>query len=105
MYPSDYGYSVLSSSCARTKDLSSYSSGTCAGQSWLYGGGYEWTLTPSSSNHFYVFYLDRTGLLSNNNVAANGANGYVARPVLYLDVSVYKTDGEGTLDRPYIIGS
>ena len=30
MYPSDYGYSVLSSSCARTTNLSSYSSDACA---------------------------------------------------------------------------
>ena len=40
MYPSDYGYSVLSSSCTRTTNLGSYGT-TCAGQSWLYGKGDE----------------------------------------------------------------
>ena len=100
MYPSDYGYSVLSSSCARTTNLGSYSSGTCAGQSWLYGKGYEWTLTPDSSSSLIVFGLNDTGGLN----ASNGAFlGNVGRPVLYLDASVYKIDGEGTLDKPYII--
>ena len=36
MYPSDYGYSVLASSCARTTDLNSYGSANCGAQSWLY---------------------------------------------------------------------
>ena len=100
MYPSDYGYSVLSSSCARTTNLGSYDSANCAGQSWLYGKGYEWTISPFSSNSLRVFYLDYYGNL--DSYLAN--NGYGARPVLYLDASVYKIDGEGTLDKPYIIG-
>lgn len=99
MYPSDYGYSVLSSSCARTTNLVSYNSGTCAGQSWLYGKGYEWTISPYSSYSNNVFRLGNDGNLSNS-----GADfGFGARPVLYLDASVYKIDGEGTLDNPYII--
>ena len=100
MYPSDYGYSVLSSSCARTTNLGSYNTATCAGQSWLYGKGYEWTITPRSSNSSSVFILYNSGYL--NSDSANG--GYGGRPVLYLDASVYKIDGEGTLDKPYIIG-
>ena len=101
MYPSDYGYSVLSSSCARTTNLGSYNTATCAGQSWLYGKGYEWTITPYSSNSIYVFNLYSNGTLSSSNYAYYGNGG---RPVLYLDASVYKIDGEGTLDKPYIIG-
>ena len=100
MYPSDYGYSVLSSSCARTTNLSSYNSATCAGQSWLYGKGNEWTLTPCSSNSNSVFYLGYSG-----SVGYTYANfGYGSRPVLYLDASVYKTDGDGSLENPYIVG-
>ena len=95
MYPSDYGYSVLSSSCARTTNLGSYNSANCAGQSWLYGKGYEWTLTPNSSNSSSVFYLNYNG---------NANNGYGSRPVLYLDASVYKIDGDGSLNNPYIVG-
>ena len=100
MYPSDYGYSVLASSCARTTDLSSYSIGACAGQSWLYGKGNEWTLTPDYSSSGNVFYLNYYGPLNSSLTNV----GYGSRPVLYLDASVYKIDGEGTLDKPYIIG-
>ena len=100
MYPSDYGYSVLSSSCARTTNLGSYNSATCAGQSWLYGKGYEWTLTPDSSYSGYVF-----GLRSGGNLGIIRANtGFGSRPVLYLDASVYKIDGDGSLNNPYIVG-
>ena len=100
MYPSDYGYSVLSSSCARTTNLSSYNKATCAGQSWLYGQGTEWTITPSSSNSSNVFYLHLNGRLTN----ISAYNGYSARPVLYLDSSVYVIDGNGSISDPYIIG-
>ena len=100
MYPSDYGYSVLSSSCARTTNLGSYDSANCAGQSWLYGKGYEWTLTPTSSYGNYVFRLGDIGYVYNN--YAN--YGYGSRPVLYLDASVYKIDGDGSLNNPYIVG-
>ena len=100
MYPSDYGYSVLSSSCVRTTNLGSYNKATCAGQSWFYGPGYEWTITPYSSPSYYVFYLYNIGYLSY--FYAN--NGNSARPVLYLDSSVYVIDGNGSQSDPYIIG-
>ena len=64
MYPSDYGYSVLSSSCARTTNLRSYNNATCARQSWLYGQGYEWTITPVSSSSNSVFRVNYVGYLT-----------------------------------------
>ena len=100
MYPSDYGYSVLSSSCTRTTNLGSYNSAKCAGQSWLYGKGYEWTLTPTSSYSSSVFALYFSGYLGS--FSAN--YGFGSRPVLYLDASVYKIDGDGSLNNPYIVG-
>ena len=100
MYPSDYGYSVLSSSCARTTNLSSYNSATCAGQSWLYGKGDERTLTPSSLDRYNVFYLNSLGSVD----TISASYGYGSRPVLYLDASVYKIDGDGSLNNPYIVG-
>ena len=101
MYPSDYGYSVLSSSCARTTSLGSYSSASCVGQSWLYGQGYEWTITPRSSSSSTVFYVGDSGgrLFSTSAII-----GFSARPVLYLDSSVYVMDGNGSVSDPYIIG-
>ena len=99
IYPSDYGYSVLSSSCARTTNLDSYDSDTCAGASWLYDGAL-WTLTPGLSYRQNVFFF--------NNIAKMlqyGARyGYGVRPVLYLDSSVLLYDGDGSLENPYIIG-
>ena len=101
MYPSDYGYSVLASSCARTTTLGSYNNATCAEQSWMYGQGYEWTITPDSSSSDNVFYVIYSGRL----FFLNGAlRGYAARPVLYLDSNVYVIDGTGTQSDPYIIG-
>ena len=100
MYPSDYGYSVLSSSCTRTTNLGSYNSAKCAGQSWLYGKGYELTLTPYSSYSNNVFFLNYNGDLN----SYYAYNGYGSRPVLYLDASVYKIDGDGSLNNPYIVG-
>ncbi len=106
MYPSDYGYSVLASSCARTTYLDSYNTSTCAGESWLYGQGFEWTLTPYSSDSNGVFYVYIHGnVLSSGHVYDDSAHyGFSARPVLYLDSSVYVKDGNGTMADPYIIG-
>ena len=100
MYPSDYGYSVLASSCARTTTLSSYNTATCASQSWLFGKGDEWTLTHGTSYYNFVLRIYNIGSLS----FKGSDNGFVSRPVLYLDDSVYKIDGDGSLDSPYIIG-
>ena len=103
MYPSDYGYSVLSSSCSRTTTLGSYSSASCGGQSWLYGKGYEWTLSPNSSDFDHGYSIDRGGSVREGYSFSVDA-GYAHRPVLYLDTFVYKIDGDGSLSNPYIIG-
>ena len=100
MYPSDYGYSVLASSCARTTNLGSYKNATCAGQSWLYGTGYEWTIAPNSSLPNGVINVNERGRLDN----LSAYYGNSARPVLYLDSSVYVIDGNGSQSDPYIIG-
>ena len=98
MYASDYGYSVLSSSCARTTILSSYNSATCAGKSWLYGKAEEKTLsyTFTTTTSVSVIGLENDGSI--------GYGDNAIRPVLYLDASVYKLDGNGSLNSPYIIG-
>ena len=100
MYPSDYGYSVLSSNCARTTKLNSYGKSSCAGQSWIYGKGYEFTISPYSSNGSSVFNILLNGIVSSDDVRY----GSVHRPVLYLDSSVYVIDGDGSMANPYIIG-
>ena len=100
MYPSDYGYSVLASSCARTTNLGSYSSSTCGGQSWLLKNGYEWTMTPRSSDSDYVFYVVSSAYLSFSNVDSGSA----VRPTAYLKSSVYIVSGDGSEANPYVLG-
>ena len=100
MYPSDYGYSVLSSSCARTTNLSSYNKSTCGGQSWLLKNGYEWTMTPISSSSYVVFRVDSFATL----FGAGASYGYVVRPTAYLKSSVYIVSGDGSEANPYVLG-
>ena len=107
MYPSDYGYSVLASSCARTTNIGSYGNTSCASQSWLYGKGQEWVITALSSSSTTVFTLHNGGGISYSNhyVAFNTTvdYGFIVRPVLYLDSNVYIINGDGSIDNPYII--
>ena len=100
MYPSDYGYAVLASSCARTTLLSSYNTTACAGNNWLYKDGYQWTLTPNSFNSNNAFYVAHNGNLYSYNVRNAG---YGARPSIYLKSSIHYMSGTGTYSDPYVI--
>ncbi len=100
MYASDYGYSVLSTSCARTTNLGSYNTSACGGSSWLKKENTEWTITHNSASSNDSFYL---------NIAAHlnyyyASSGYTTRPVLYLNSTVQKISGSGTITDPYKIG-
>ena len=99
MYPSDYGYAVLASSCARTTDLGSYNKTACAGNNWLKSGSYQWTLTPRPTFSYYVYYVDYDGSLHNSN--ADYVNG--ARPSIYLKSNIVVLGGDGSRDFPYVI--
>ena len=90
MYASDFAYSMLPSDCARSTTDISFS---CRGLSWLFSSGDEWTCT-------YPWYLSKDG-----EVSWQGSQyAYNVRPALFLDASVYKIDGDGSLENPYIIG-
>ena len=97
MYVSDYGYSVLSSSCDRTLNLDSYYSEACAGNAWLRKEIYGWTITPNFDNSNKVWYVGSTG----SGISAN--DGLITLPVLYLKSNVKCIDGVGTMSAPYII--
>ena len=101
MYPSDYGYSVLASSCARTTNLSGYATSACSGQTWLWGPSMEWLITPSSSSPSNSFFIHYYAYLAYNGGPTLSA---AIRPTLYLDSSVYVIDGNGSISDPYIIG-
>ena len=94
MNASDYGYATTTHTAA----LSSY--GSYASTNWLYGQGFEWTITPLSSLSSFALYVNNNGYVSNS-----GANSYgcAVRPSLYLDSSVYVVSGDGTESTPYQI--
>ena len=99
MYASDYGYSVLSSSCTRTTNLGSYNTNACAGNTWLKKETDEWTITPYSGHSSYAFYIGYNGSSDYQGVAY----GYTSRPVLYLKSDVKYISGTGIKSDPYII--
>ena len=100
MYPSDYGYSVLSSSCTRTTNLGDYGKSACGGQSWLLKESSEGTLTPYSSSDKKVFLIDYQANLNDINGAFDTRK---IRPVVYLKSSVVVLSGTGSASDPYII--
>ena len=99
MYASDYGYSVLSSSCDRTTNLGSYNSNTCAGNTWVKKEAYEWTITHCPDDSHGVWYVSDDGYVNDYFVYY----GYASRPVLYLKSDVTVMGGDGSLDNPYRI--
>ena len=101
MYASDYGYSVLSSSCVRTTNLGSYNTSVCGGSSWLIRVGTEWTVIHRTSISKNSFFVSDTANLNGN---LNAYYGYAIRPVLYLKSNVQKINGTGTIASPYKIG-
>ena len=97
MYVSDYGYSVLSSSCARTIKLGGYGSSTCGGSSWLKKESTEWTVTFDSS-------IGAFGIFNNSSLDSYiVVSGYATRPVLYLKSNVQVYAGDGSISKPYQI--
>lgn len=101
MYPSDYGYSVIANgNCTRSgTNLSSYSNTNCGGKSWLLKYGYEWTISPYSSDAGTVWILNSSGYVNDYNATL----GFSARPSLYLSSNTYFVSGDGTKDNPYVI--
>lgn len=100
IYPSDYGFSVLASSCFRTTNIGYYTNDNCAGNSWLYGKGAFWTITPSIENVSLGIRIHHNGSLYRDN---NVNNGYGIRPALYLKSNIKKISGDGSIVNPYII--
>ena len=109
MYPSDYGYATSGGSTStRTSCLakelynwysSSYSD--CKNNDWLFdSSNYQWTLAPSSSDSYLVFFVYRSGGVSFNDAYDRNA----VRPSVYLISKMSILGGEGTLENPYEIG-
>ncbi|MDD4187807.1 MAG: DUF6273 domain-containing protein [Bacilli bacterium] len=100
MYPSDYAYASLSSTCARTTNLSAYNKPGCYNQNWLYLGTSEWTITPHSGYSDSAFLVFSVGIGYDSNTFYSAG----VRPSLYLKSSTTIIDGNGTADNPYVLG-
>lgn len=102
MYVSDYGYSILSSSCARTNNLDSdhVNAPACGRESWLKKETGEWTITHKSASSLNLFFF----ICRSNLFSTYADYGYATRPVLYLNSTVQKISGSGTITDPYKIG-
>ena len=100
MYASDYGYSVKNSSCNHSSiSLYKYNTTACGGSAWMLKKGHEWTVSPYSSNAYYVFSVDSNAIVNDRHAYF----GYDARPVLYLNSNVYYLSGTGTITDPFQI--
>ena len=101
MYASDYGYSVKNSSCNHSsKSLHDYGTTACGGNAWMLKNGYEWTLSPYSSDAYSVFCVIHYAGVHND----SALSGLGARPVLYLNSNVYITGGDGSINNPFQVG-
>ena len=102
IYPSDYGYAVLASDCARTTIASKYNATVaCHNNNWLFHGGSngQWLISPSASDAWGAFYIGSSaGLYSTAGVS--NAMGY--SPVMSLEAGVI-VSGSGTKTDPYVI--
>ena len=99
MYPSDYGYAA-GNSCVTGTDPYNYAEG-CKNKDWLYNSNIiQWLMSPDSGNSYNVFYVFRDGFVDR-------VSSYVAlavRPSFYLTSNTLITNGDGSIDNPYLIG-
>ena len=108
IYPSDYGYGVLASDCARETGLYMYSepdNNKCHINNWLYQGSskYQWLISPDAYNDDYSFWLSNYGYVSNNARNSSGVtSSYLVSPVMALSADV-KVTGSGTKTDPYVM--
>ena len=105
MYLSDYAYSTPASSCTRGScsvigdNMYGYSSSDCSGNSWIYGQGDEWIITPCSDDITQPCQITRYGRV----YTEKSYYGASVRPTVYLRSRVYLVGGTGTPTDPYII--
>ena len=98
MYVSDYYYSASPSAWTLVGYNSDYtkSYASAKGENWLYGGGWDWTISRSSDDSFYAFYVLDYGDVYYINV--NISSG--VRPSFSLLSSTTYVSGSGSMSDP-----
>ena len=98
MYVSDYYYSASPSAWTLVGYNSDYtkSYASAKGENWLYGGGWDWTISRYSDRSDIAFYVDGNGSVSSNFV--NRSSG--VRPSFSLLSSTTYVSGSGSMSDP-----
>ena len=97
MYASDYGFAVTPS--AWTTLLENYTSEN----NWMYMGLDEWMITRRADRSDSIFIVSTDGSLSGGGLYYYSVEHAGVRPVLFLDTSVIYENGNGSMEKPYII--
>ena len=103
MYPSDYGYAVLASDCARTiKPLNYHETTTCYDNNWLYHrtSDFQLLITPIALAANLVSDVSTKGYVTLYGDFVTDS-GLVA-PVMALSATIVVT-GSGTQSDPYVM--
>ena len=103
MYPSDYGYAVLSSDCPRTTSIYNYgTNSSCHNNNWVYqnASSYQWLITAPSDNSNYAFNINTAGAL--NYYYGDVTYSGLLYPVMALSADV-TVIGSGTKSDPYVM--
>jgi hypothetical protein len=108
MYPSDYGYATSGGDTGRDAclniDLYNWDGDSnCYENDYLFdSSNWQWTLTPFSSDSFWVFGVHDTGYVRINDSV--DSSDYAVRPVGYLISDLIILDGDGSNGNPWILG-
>ena len=98
MYVSDYYYSASPSAWTLVGYNSDYtkSYASAKGENWLYGGGWDWTISRHSDDSDNAFYVDYNGYVGDDYVG----NDIGVRPSFSLLSSTTYVSGSGSMSDP-----
>ena len=98
MYVSDYYYSASPSAWTLVGYNSDYtkSYASAKGENWLYGGGWDWTISRNSGNSFNAFSVYNYGYVYRYDVS----DGIGVRPSFSLLSSTTYVSGSGSMSDP-----
>ena len=98
MYVSDYYYSASPSAWTLVGYNSDYtkSYASAKGENWLYGGGWDWTISRTSGSSSHAFFVYNDGDVYNRNVFGS----YGVRPSFSLLSSTTYVSGSGSMSDP-----
>ena len=102
MYVTDYYYSASPSAWTLVGWNSDYSKSYASanGENWLYGGGWDWTISRHLSDSKHAFFVHRIGDIGFLTDGIVGDSFHAVRPSFFLNSSVTYSSGTGTSSDP-----